>query len=463
MNRLLKFALLLLLPVLGFASDKALLIGIGKYQDASVNLPGIDLDVSRMHRLAQSMGFKPEQIHSLQDEQATLAGIQGALRGWFREGVGPHDRLLLYFSSHGSLVKGPNGPVGAIIPHDFQRVPGNLTNVLTGPMLAELLQTNPSHSILLIVDACHSGGLTSRKSIGRDFKPKVLIYEGMPSGDLTADLFKAGVPATKDIGQPNYGYLSACRQDQVAAATSQGSVLTLGLEEAWADLRRNQKSASLAAAHPTILAFIQSRGINEQNPELFGDNNLLNADWFTTRAGSPPPPPPPPQPAPPTGAWGALEKIAQQSSGPLDVRISKQQYLKNEMLDIVVTPGREGYLFVMSVGDGDAKPALLYPNKWEQDNHVTGGQLAIPRAGATYHIRQGLPQGMAQQKVLLVVVLSHAPDALKDLESGDGPFKDLDFEQQTTRSPFLEEAAGPAPGPSGYLAGKLIYVIKDKP
>jgi len=41
----------------------------------------------------------------------------------------------------------------------------------------------------------------------------------------------------------------------------------------------------LAAAHPTILAFIQSRGINEQNPELFGDNNLLNADWFTTRAG----------------------------------------------------------------------------------------------------------------------------------------------------------------------------------
>jgi len=463
MNRLLKFALLLLLPVLCFASDKALLIGIGKYQDASVNLPGIDLDVNRMHRLALSMGFKPEQIHSLQDEQATLAGIQGALRGWFREGVGPHDRLLLYFSSHGSLVRGPNGPVGAIIPHDFQRVPGNLANVLTGPMLADLLQMNPSHSILLIVDACHSGGLTSRKGIGRDFKPKVLIYQGMPSGDLTADLFKAGVPATKDMGQPNYGYLSACKRDQVAAATSQGSVLTLGLEEAWADLRRNQRSASLAAAHPTIVAFIQSRGINEQNPELFGDNNLLNADWFTSRAGSPPPPPPPPQPAPPTAAWGALENIVQQSSGRLDARISKQQYLQNEMLDIVVTPGREGYLFVMSVGEGDAKPSLLYPNKWDQDNHVIGGSLAIPRAGARYHIRQGLPKGMAQQKVLLVVVLSHAPDALKDLESGDGPFKDLDFGQQATRSPFLEEAAGPASGPSGYLAGKLIYVIKDKP
>jgi hypothetical protein len=440
------FVLLLLLPAFAFGSSKALLIGIGVYKEPGHDLPGIDLDVQRMHRIALSMGFAETQIHTLQDRQATLGGIEGELRSWFRQGVGPNDHLLLYFSSHGSLVPGPNGPVGAICPHDVHVASDHLENVLTGPTLSSLLESNPSHNIVLIVDACHSGGLTSSKAIGRAFVAKVLRYPGMPSGDLQGDLFTAG-EATKAVGEPNYGYMSACRRDQVAAATKQGSVLTLAMEEGWNRLRQAKQRASLEAVHPLALGFIQANGINQQNPELYGDPNLLKADWFGAPQAT----------SGTSGAWAALEQIAQQAAGPLRVGISRPEYRKNELLDISAEVPRDGYLFVLSVGEGDEKPVLLFPNQWQKDNHMAGGATRIPTAGANWHIRQGLPSGMSRQNVLLVVVLSHSADNLKDLLSGNGPFKDIDLGEGATRSPFVEEAATA----SGYLAAKLTYSIKE--
>jgi hypothetical protein len=455
-KNIVKSLLLLGLSLTAFASDKALLIGIGRYADPNANLPGIDLDVQHMREIAMSIGIR--DIRTLQDEQATMAGIQNELRGWFREGVTRDDRLLLYFSSHGSLVNGPNGLVGAIIPHDFRREPGTLTNVLTGPMLVELLSGNPSRRIFLVVDACHSGGLTSSKGVGLAFYPKFLRYEGMPEGDLTGGLVSAGMPATKGIAVLNYGYLAACQRDQVAAATSQGSVLTLGLADALKELHRSQKSASLVAVTPMILRFIQTGGINAQNPELFGDGQLLHADWLNSNTAAPPPSPPPPSASQNRRVWESLENIAQHSTGSLNVRASRGEYVKNDLLELSMNVPRDGYLFVVTAGEGDEKPTVLFPNKWEQDNHVSGGSsIKIPRSGAKWHIRQGLTAGMKQQNVLVVVLLSNSPDSLKDFTSGGGAFKDLDIHPESTRTPFAEEASSA----EGFLAGKVTFVIKD--
>jgi hypothetical protein len=54
-------------------------------------------------------------------------------------------------------------------------------------------------------------------------------------------------------------------------------------------------------------------------------------------------------------------------------------------------------------------------------------------------------------------VLSNSADNLKNLLSGNGPFKDIDLGEGATRSPFVEEAATA----SGYLAAKLTYSIKE--
>jgi hypothetical protein len=475
MNRikLLPFAIAvaLFLPALATASNKALLIGVGTFEHPCTsppqppcvpNLPGIDLDVQRMHRLALNMGFAESQIHTLMDQHATIAAIQAELKGWFRQGVGPNDRLLLYFSSHGSLAQGKNGPIGIIIPYDVAFPPNSIANVLPGPELADLLESNPSHNIMLIVDACHSGGLMNNKSVDRDIVVKFLRYPGMPNGSLEANLFDAGM-ATKGIGQPNYGYLSACTQKETAGATDHGSLLTLALEDGWSKLRKSNQRASLEAAHPLILGFIRTNSNNPQHPELYGDANLLKADWF---GGPRQEPAPGPGPSPSPGrsqAWELLENIARQAAGPIPARISKGEYRKGERLELSVDVPREGYLFILSVGEGDEKPALLFPNQYQDDNHVQRGSVQIPAAGARWHITQGLPSGMNRQNVVLVVVLSHARDTLKELTSGAGPFKDVDVPQDATRSPFVEpnDSNAPPNSPSGYLATKVTYLIKE--
>jgi metacaspase-1 len=439
---------ILLFPVSVLAADKALIVAVGKYVDTSINLPGIGFDVQNMRQVALDMGLSNAQIHTLLDERASLAAIESELRGWFREGVGPEDRLLLYFSGHGSIVKGPNGLVGALIPHDVRKANSTLENVLTGPALAGLLEGNTSKHILLVVDACHSGGLTAAKGIspGR-FTPKVLVYDGMPTGDLSAGLLKAGVPATKDVTELNYAYLSACRRDQVAAATNQGSLFTIALAEGWKNLRQSKQHTSLEAVQPITTELIKANGMNDQSPELYGESTLLKADWFKAT----------PQTSLRPKPSEYLEQVAKGASGSFPARISRQEYTKADTMEISIEAPREGYLFVLSIGEGDENPTVLFPNKLQGDNRIKPGPIQIPKTGATWHIRQGLPPKVSRQNVLLVLVLTRNQVNLQDLMTGEGDFKQLRLPEDKARSPFVEEDTNKA----GYLAARITYVIKE--
>jgi hypothetical protein len=324
-----------------------------------------------------------------------------------------------------------------------------LENVLTGPELASLLEGNASKNILLVVDACHSGALTSAKALNLakpHAVPKVLRYPGMPQGDLKENLMSSGVKA-KDLKQPNFGYLAACRKDEESWATKQGSFLTTALQGGWTKLHQNAQGASLQAVQPLLVKFIKDPANNpdgnQQDPELYGDPGLLQVDWFSVAR-------PPAAP----GAWSALEQISQKASGPLQASIPQTEYHKGDLMDISIVAPREGYLFVLSFGEGDAKPITLFPNDWESNNHVGPGPAKIPKAGANWHIRQGLPDGVSQQKILMVVVLSANADSLAGLLSGSGAFKEVNMR---SKSPFAEEASSS----TGYLAAEITYLIKQ--
>src|SRR4029077_12715381 len=91
-----------LLAPAALANPRALLIGVGDVPNNA--LPAIDLDIDNMKKVAQVMGFRPGDIKVLFDEQATYANVRRALATWVREGVGPDDRVLIYFSGHGTRV-----------------------------------------------------------------------------------------------------------------------------------------------------------------------------------------------------------------------------------------------------------------------------------------------------------------------------------------------------------------------
>src|SRR5579862_3467436 len=84
------------------ARPRALLIGVADVPNNE--LPGIDLDMDNMKKVAAIMGFAPEDIKVLFNQQATHANVMQALNGWAREGVGPEDKVLIYFSGHGTRV-----------------------------------------------------------------------------------------------------------------------------------------------------------------------------------------------------------------------------------------------------------------------------------------------------------------------------------------------------------------------
>src|SRR5271165_4387825 len=100
-------ALAAVCPSTTWAASRVLLIGVGKYELPNNDLPGVDLDIDNMRKVAQIMGFAPQDTKVLFDEEATYAGVKTALGTWLHEGVNPSDRVLIYFSGHGTRVPDP--------------------------------------------------------------------------------------------------------------------------------------------------------------------------------------------------------------------------------------------------------------------------------------------------------------------------------------------------------------------
>src|SRR5262249_7084247 len=107
------------------AGDRALLIGIEKYKVERFNLRGTVNDVRNMRRLLiETFGFKPEQIVTLTDAEATRDNILKAFEEWLIAGSTSGGRVVFYMSSHGfqapERVKGsePDGMDETLVPHD---------------------------------------------------------------------------------------------------------------------------------------------------------------------------------------------------------------------------------------------------------------------------------------------------------------------------------------------------------
>ncbi|MEM1129019.1 MAG: caspase family protein [Pseudomonadota bacterium] len=169
-----------------FAEDRALLIGISDYAHVEP-LDGPINDVAIMRDLAVStLGFTPDQVKVLGPAETTRAGVLGALNTWIIDGTQPGDRVLLYYSGHGTQIDDTNGDEGvegrdeALVMRDFQ--PGN-GEVITDDELADLLDRLADRMVTFVVDACHSG------TVARSLTPET-------SGSTAQARFVPYVPTT---------------------------------------------------------------------------------------------------------------------------------------------------------------------------------------------------------------------------------------------------------------------------
>ncbi len=145
----------LFLASLTLSSTKALVIGIGNYNDPTIEqLPGAIEDA---RDFAEAL-MRNEDIEVEIKENLTLSQLNIELSKWSREGEA-EDTIILYFAGHGYTLKDepyliPSDANSAYIRDNPDKVAYNLAKGLK-----ELSEDIRAKEVLIIIDACYSGSL----------------------------------------------------------------------------------------------------------------------------------------------------------------------------------------------------------------------------------------------------------------------------------------------------------------
>jgi hypothetical protein len=371
------------------AESRALLIGVGDVRGHP--LPAIDLDIDNMKKVAVIMGFKPDDIKVLFNEQATAANVRQALGTWAKDGVGPDDRVMIYFSGHGTRVpdaQSAHGQDDALVMHDAEVVTVNgkagVRGVLLGRELGAALRAIPSRNVLVLVDACHSGTATRNIDLGNlslgvgSGVSKFFDYPGMPQA--------APVRATRDIevpksgGSENYASVSAAQDDETATGTEHGGLFTLGVVDIIQGASRDGKSPTVEDVRAAAATYIAAHEKDPSHPVADGNQRLIRGelDLLPLKGGQGP-------------TWQSLVALAGKGQ-PLMISGAGKQIRVGEQIVFEVKVPRAGYLNVVTV-DSQDRATVLYPNKFNTTNEVKTGSFRFPTADMNFVVRAAEPLG----------------------------------------------------------------------
>lgn len=224
MRRILLLCLLALMALPVGAAKRALVITVGDYPEESgwtSIASGNDRDLAV--RMLGRLGFPASCITVLSDSRATFAGIVKGLDA-LASSVRPGDEVYVHFSGHGQQMTDLDGDEELYEPRDFldeafipydafvsygwkgYRGERHLTDDILYRHLGRIAATvGRKGSVLLVVDACHSGGI-ERGSEGEKwpYRGNFNVFE-MP---LVA---RTTVPVAVTV---NWVTLSACKYFQ---------------------------------------------------------------------------------------------------------------------------------------------------------------------------------------------------------------------------------------------------------
>ena len=147
----------------------ALVVGISQFANSQLNLKYAAKDAQDFRDfLVAKCNFAPDHVKLLQNEQATKDKILDVLGdSWLPRVSLPDDLVVIFISSHGSPSDLDVAGVNYVVAHDTN--PDKLFT--TGIPIQTLAQTikDRVHSkrVLVILDACHSGGAGESKGLIR--------------------------------------------------------------------------------------------------------------------------------------------------------------------------------------------------------------------------------------------------------------------------------------------------------
>ena len=451
------------------AEDRALIVGVNNYRVPEYSLQGVDLDVGMMKEITRLMGFKDSQVKTMLDEQATSSNVFRGIEDWLIKGAGPDDRVLFYFSGHGSQVPDEDRDDEDLLDevlclYDLavvkKRGRVSLNNVLLDDQFYKLLGAMRSQKILVLLDCCHSGSAIKALPLDTRSMPisngmvKFFHYEGMPLGAGIEGNF-LGKP--KAINAPpgvedRYVAITACGENEKAMATTQGSIFTLGVRDAIRTAIREGKSKQLTPAqlqeHAADFIRKQLRKDGKVfHPQILGSPTLREAPLLAAV-----------QEPPQGNSRKELEEVAAEAGASLKVRTNQDCFVLKDLLTVTVEVPSPGYLNVVCVGPDDT-PTVLFPNKFHENGKVGVGLVTIPSKEMNFELVAMRPPG----PWLVVAILSERPlnlfkEGFRDVDLGD-IFAELSPKGMSTVHKFMVREKGK----KGLASGKVVVkVAEDK-
>ncbi len=384
---------LLSAPVTPAWGDRALVIGIGAYSenpDIISPLRGPANDARAMQAFLQTQArYSPSDIKLLLDAEATRQGILAAIETWLLDGTRPGDRVLLFFAGHGAQVPSEQAPneMDQVLLAVDARVDetGTLLNIIRDKELDRWLNRMSDRQITVIVDACHSGGIT------RQIGTRSPGLEGLVRTplNLPAALKLPPVAVQRSIGERSPASLvpSSPNRTVWSAASS--------WQAAFEYIRKEPRMGFFTHY------FIQ--GISENRADLDGDGLITHLElhrwldrqsqeyckWLgpqcslgltptlevdlvrqivpvqVTLAGTPPPPPAPVTAVAAQALTTPAPQVAQEpETAPGTVRISilpAERLRKGQTVRFRVESDFDGYLLLLNIDPQD-NLVPLFPN-----------------------------------------------------------------------------------------------------
>jgi hypothetical protein len=385
--------------------------------------------------LTKKWGFAESNIHQVFNRDATLATVVRAFEQQIIAQTKPGDSVVIYWSSHGTQVTDTNGdePDGldeAYCTFDFTW--SKPETWFTDDLFAALLARIQTKDILVITDACHSGGSTRGGEDTGEAQPKAISSGFVPSKELR-------LTAVEEKAPSNVMLLAACASDEVTYGNyGRGGRFTIELQSVFmaADPSSFSLQQTIERVRPKISSLFKSWTLKPDSPKTWtprfeGPVTKKIATFLNPPPAPPIPPPPPPPPLP----------IWQKQSGDIALNLStdKQTYTEGDLMQVTVTPDFDCHLRLYYLS-ADHKVNQIFPNKFQQDGFVKKGQtVTLPAVGGTFEFRMSAPFG----NEILMAVASSVPftdQAGQDVQNQlFQEFKDTNLESLAQRGIEVNE------------------------
>lgn len=140
----------------------AIVVGVGKFEKPGIPpLKYATKDARDFYDyLIKEANFAPDHVRLLTDEKATRRRILSELDNNFLGRVArPDDLIVLFFSTHGSPSQLDKTGKNFIVAYDTEPTELFATGIEMQAMTRDLKERVDAKRVLLVLDACHSGGV----------------------------------------------------------------------------------------------------------------------------------------------------------------------------------------------------------------------------------------------------------------------------------------------------------------